>query len=218
MIYASLTAYGETGPERDREGFDLVAYWARTGLMDLVRTGDVEPAQSLPGMGDHPTAVALYAAIVTALLRRERTGARRRGQYVAARQRTLGGIVPRASETRRRGFFGWRTSGACRDHASRLPRRRWPLVAIHDGANAARDRSAAFACLGLGGPARRCPIRHTGVAPRERCRTVERMRDAIALRNRARDWLARVPRRKVPGALVGTLDDLLTDPQLPSTA
>src|SRR5262249_42240934 len=35
MIYASLTAYGEQGPDCDREGFDLVAYWARTGLMDL---------------------------------------------------------------------------------------------------------------------------------------------------------------------------------------
>jgi crotonobetainyl-CoA:carnitine CoA-transferase CaiB-like acyl-CoA transferase len=39
MIYASLTSYGEDGPEKDREAFDLVAYWARTGLMDLVRTG-----------------------------------------------------------------------------------------------------------------------------------------------------------------------------------
>ena len=28
MIYASLTAYGENGPEREREGFDLVAYWS----------------------------------------------------------------------------------------------------------------------------------------------------------------------------------------------
>jgi len=74
MIYASLTAYGEEGPDRDREGFDLVAYWARTGLMDLVRTGDAAPAQSLPGMGDHPSAVSLYAGIVTALLKRERTG------------------------------------------------------------------------------------------------------------------------------------------------
>ena len=74
VIYASLTAYGENGPERDREGFDLVAYWARSGLMDLVRSPGSPPAQSLPGMGDHPTAVALYAAIVTALLRRERTG------------------------------------------------------------------------------------------------------------------------------------------------
>lgn len=74
MIYASITAYGEEGPERDREGFDLVAYWARAGLMDMVRPVGGEPAQALPGMGDHPTAVALYANIVTALLRKERTG------------------------------------------------------------------------------------------------------------------------------------------------
>lgn len=74
MIYASLTAYGEEGPERDREGFDLVAYWARGGLMDMVRPIGGEPAQAIPGMGDHPTAVAVYANIVTALLQRERTG------------------------------------------------------------------------------------------------------------------------------------------------
>ena len=74
MIYASLTAYGEEGPEKDREGFDLVAYWAKTGLMDLVRESDMPPAPALPGMGDHPSAVALYAGIVTALLKRERTG------------------------------------------------------------------------------------------------------------------------------------------------
>lgn len=74
MIYASLSAYGEDGPEKDGKGFDLVAYWARSGLMDLVRDPDGRPAQSLPGMGDHPTGVALYAAIATALIHRERTG------------------------------------------------------------------------------------------------------------------------------------------------
>ncbi|MDB9845557.1 CoA transferase [Acidimicrobiales bacterium] len=74
LIYASLTAYGESGPERDRKGFDQLAYWARSGLMDLMREPDTRPTQGLPGMGDHPTAVALYAAIVTALLHRERTG------------------------------------------------------------------------------------------------------------------------------------------------
>ncbi|MCZ6854160.1 MAG: CoA transferase [Gammaproteobacteria bacterium] len=74
MIYASLTAYGEEGPDSDGKGFDLVAYWAHSGLMDLVRSPGSPPAQSLPGMGDHPTAVALYAGIMTALLHRERTG------------------------------------------------------------------------------------------------------------------------------------------------
>ncbi len=74
MIYASLTAYGEAGPERGRKGFDQLAYWARSGLMELMREPDTVPTQGLPGMGDHPTAVAVYAGIVTALLQREKTG------------------------------------------------------------------------------------------------------------------------------------------------
>jgi len=74
MIYASLTAYGEAGDERERKGFDQLAYWARSGLMDLMREPGTRPTQGLPGMGDHPTGVALYAGIVTALLNRERTG------------------------------------------------------------------------------------------------------------------------------------------------
>ncbi len=75
LVYGSISAYGEAGEEAARTGFDATAYWARTGLMDMVRaTPDTEPARSVPGLGDHPTATALYAAIVTALYRRERTG------------------------------------------------------------------------------------------------------------------------------------------------
>jgi formyl-CoA transferase len=74
LIYASLSAYGETGPERDRKGFDQLAYWGRSGLMELMRQPDGVPVQGLPGMGDHPTAVSLYAGIVTALFQRARTG------------------------------------------------------------------------------------------------------------------------------------------------
>jgi formyl-CoA transferase len=75
LIYASFTAYGEAGAEAAKTGFDATAYWARTGLMDMVRaTEDTEPTRSAPGMGDHPSATGLYAAIVTALYRREKTG------------------------------------------------------------------------------------------------------------------------------------------------
>jgi crotonobetainyl-CoA:carnitine CoA-transferase CaiB-like acyl-CoA transferase len=38
LIYASITAYGETGDEASKPGFDSIALWARTGLMDLVRS------------------------------------------------------------------------------------------------------------------------------------------------------------------------------------
>lgn len=75
LIYASLTAYGEAGAEADRTGFDITAYWARTGLMDLVRSDHTAvPARSAAGMGDHPSGMTLYAAVTTALYRRERTG------------------------------------------------------------------------------------------------------------------------------------------------
>ena len=75
LIYASLTPYGEDGAEKDRTAYDATAYWARSGLMDSVRANpDVEPAISVPGMGDHPTAVALFGAIMAALYRREKTG------------------------------------------------------------------------------------------------------------------------------------------------
>jgi crotonobetainyl-CoA:carnitine CoA-transferase CaiB-like acyl-CoA transferase len=76
LIYASFTAYGEEGEEAAKTGFDSTAYWARTGLMDQVRAETTTPpARSMPGMGDHPSATGLYAAIVTALYRREKTGA-----------------------------------------------------------------------------------------------------------------------------------------------
>src|SRR3954470_20153349 len=75
LIYGSFTAYGEHGEEAAKTGFDSTAYWARTGLMDQVRASeDTPPARSMPGMGDHPSGTGLYAAIVTALYRRERTG------------------------------------------------------------------------------------------------------------------------------------------------
>ena len=75
IIYASLTGYGEVGPDADRTAYDSMAWWARSGLMDFVRPSNNSPvAWSTPGMGDHPTGMALYGAIMTALYKRERTG------------------------------------------------------------------------------------------------------------------------------------------------
>ena len=82
LIYASFTGYGEKGEEANKPGFDSNAYWARSGLMDLVRADqNTTPARSIAGMGDHPCAMAFYGAIVTALYKRERTG---KGSHVSS--------------------------------------------------------------------------------------------------------------------------------------
>ena len=75
LVYASFTAYGESGPEAGKPGFDATAYWARSGLMDLVKPDHTAPpSRPTMGMGDHPSATAFFGAIVTALYDRERTG------------------------------------------------------------------------------------------------------------------------------------------------
>ncbi|MEV7815494.1 CoA transferase [Streptomyces flaveolus] len=74
LIYADVTGFGEEGPDAHLPGFDVTAYWARSGLMDLTRQRDVPPAMNAFGSGDHSTAITLFAGIMTALYRREKTG------------------------------------------------------------------------------------------------------------------------------------------------
>jgi len=79
LIYADLTGYGENGPDAGLPGFDITAYWARSGLLSMTRDAGVPPTWPVAGSGDNATAVGIYAAVVTALYRRERTG---KGSYV----------------------------------------------------------------------------------------------------------------------------------------
>lgn len=212
MIFGSLTAYGEEGPDKDREGFDLVAYWSRTGLMDVVRAQNAEPAQSVPGMGDHPTAVALYAAIVTALLRRQQTG---EGGLVhtslVANGLWSASCIAQAKFTN--------SSFANYQHPVKMPITR----ALYRTAD---DRWLNF----------------TMVRTPEEIERLLRMTDSMALLDRpefatpelryengaaivaelrqvfaqhsSEHWLAAFEQHDVPGALAGVLDDLPSDPQL----
>ena len=74
LVYAHATGFGEQGPEAEKPGYDATAWWARSGLQDAVRPRGGLPAVSVPGMGDHPSAMALFGAIMLALYQRERTG------------------------------------------------------------------------------------------------------------------------------------------------
>lgn len=74
LIYAQITGYGERGEDADAPAYDGLAYWARSGLMTSVTGADGTPAGARPAMGDHPTAMTLFAAIMLGLYRRERTG------------------------------------------------------------------------------------------------------------------------------------------------
>lgn len=78
LIYCSITGYGQTGPYRDRPGYDF-AIQAQGGIMSI--TGPAEREPHKVGVAIVDITAGLYAAnaILTALHFRERTG---RGQYI----------------------------------------------------------------------------------------------------------------------------------------
>jgi crotonobetainyl-CoA:carnitine CoA-transferase CaiB-like acyl-CoA transferase len=74
IIYANLTGYGLKGPEKNSGGYDSVAFWARSGVMEMMHDSEAAPNISRAGYGDSITSLSLLAGIMTALFARERTG------------------------------------------------------------------------------------------------------------------------------------------------
>jgi crotonobetainyl-CoA:carnitine CoA-transferase CaiB-like acyl-CoA transferase len=79
LIYADVSGFGDNGPDANLPGFDITAYWARSGLLSQTRDAGAPPTWPMAASGDHAAAVGLFSAIVMGLYRRERTGA---GSYV----------------------------------------------------------------------------------------------------------------------------------------
>ncbi len=74
LIYAVCSGYGSKGPDKDLQGFDEVAAWARSGMEHVITEVGLPPAKQPPGMGDRNGSVHIVAGIIAALLHRERTG------------------------------------------------------------------------------------------------------------------------------------------------
>ena len=63
LIYADITGYGDTGPDAALPGFDLTAYWSRTGLLSLLHDAGAPPTWPFAGTGDAPSGVGLFARL-----------------------------------------------------------------------------------------------------------------------------------------------------------
>ena len=72
LVVAELSSYGEDGPYRDRKAFDALVQ-SETGLVAATGTGE-DMARAGISVADIAAGVQLHAAVLAALLRRERTG------------------------------------------------------------------------------------------------------------------------------------------------
>ena len=74
LIYGQLTGYGATGPDVDKAGYDIGAFWSRSGLAHTTVAPDELPPAIRSGQGDHTTGLSMAAGVLAALFDRERTG------------------------------------------------------------------------------------------------------------------------------------------------
>ena len=74
LVYTVITGYGLEGPDAHLPGFDVTAFWARSGIGYMTAPKGAEPFMRTSGMGDHTTSLATVSAILAALYERERTG------------------------------------------------------------------------------------------------------------------------------------------------
>jgi crotonobetainyl-CoA:carnitine CoA-transferase CaiB-like acyl-CoA transferase len=74
LVIGSLTGQGLLGPDRDLPGFDVGAFWARSGLLGQVTPEGSAPLALTGGYGDLLTGLAMFAAVAAGLLEREATG------------------------------------------------------------------------------------------------------------------------------------------------
>ena len=214
LVYASMTAYGETGPEAAKGGFDITAYWARSGLMDLVRADHSgPPVRPVAGMGDHPSATALFAAIATALYRRERSG---RGGQVST-SLMANGLWANAVQVQ--------AQLAGEAYPPRLPRSHAPnplsnLYRCRDGRwltlvvlNEVRQLPGLLAALGLAHLADD-PRLTTAAGRDEHHADVIALFDAAFIGQDLAHWRALLDAAGITFGVIGTLADLPRDEQM----
>ncbi len=79
LILLHLSGYGPKGPDAERPGFDMLCFWARSGLALAMAGEDGIPVNQRPAIGDHSAALAIAGAVAAALYQREKTG---HGQFI----------------------------------------------------------------------------------------------------------------------------------------
>ncbi len=214
LVVCSITGYGQTGPYKDRAGYDY-AVQGLGGLMSV--TGERD---DLPGGGPQKVGVAvadlftgMYAtvAILAALRHRDATG---QGQVIdmalldtqVAMLANLGAnyLVTRQAPRR-----------AGNAHQNIVP---YQVFAVADGhliLAVGNDAQFQRFCAVAGCPELARDERYARNAARVRHRStlVPQLAAILALRNRA-DWLAALDAAKVPCGPINDFDDVFRDPQV----
>jgi crotonobetainyl-CoA:carnitine CoA-transferase CaiB-like acyl-CoA transferase len=74
LIYGHFSGYGPVGPDKDRPGFDVAAYWMKGGMPAEWTMKGHPPFKPTAGFGDGTCGALLLSGLLAALIAREKSG------------------------------------------------------------------------------------------------------------------------------------------------
>ncbi|HJW11875.1 MAG TPA: CaiB/BaiF CoA-transferase family protein [Albitalea sp.] len=214
LVYCSVTGFGQTGPYRERAGYDY-AIQGIGGLMSV--TGERD---DLPGGGPQKVGVAvadlftgMYAsvAILAALRHRDRTGC---GQVIdmALLDTQVAMLANLGANYLATGVAPQRAGNA---HQNIVPYQVFEVADGHLVLAVGNDGQFAKFCEVAGRPELARDARFARNADRVRHRaTLVPLLAELMQRRRKADWLAALEAAKVPCGAINNLAEVFADPQV----
>lgn len=214
LIYCSITGFGQSGPYRNRPGYDFLVQ-GMGGLMSV--TGERD---DLPGGGPQRAGVALadiltgmYAtsAVLAALYRRERTG---EGEYIDLALLDTQ-VATLANQGMNYLIGGSPPARMGNGHPNLVPYQAFATADGHIILAVGNDEQFGRFCAAAGCAELAADPRFATVAARNGHRDLLIPRLADVLRRRTtQDWIATLEAANVPCGPINRIDQVFADPQV----
>lgn len=210
LIYVSISGYGQTGPDAERGGFDLIAQGV-SGLMSITGEPGRPPVKVGVPLTDLGAALFALAGVLAALHYRGRTGL---GQYIDT-SLVEAGVALSVWESAQYFADGLTPQPLGSAHRMTAP---YQAIRCADGyitLGTANDRLFQRLCDLLGHPEWSADPDYASDSARVRNRAalIERIESITAQQPRAR-WLARFDAHGVPCGPINSYAETFADPQI----
>ena len=214
LVYCSVTGFGQTGPYRERAGYDY-AVQGIGGLMSVTGERDDRPGGGPQKVGvavtDLFTGMYAAVAILAALRHRDACG---QGQVIdmALLDTQVAMLANLGANYLSTGIAPTRMGNA---HQNIVPYQVFEVADGHLILAVGNDGQFAKFCAVAGQPALALDPLYTRNADRVRHReTLVPLLAALLIQRSKSDWLAALEAAKVPCGAINSLDEVFADPQV----
>jgi formyl-CoA transferase len=210
LVYASISGFGQSGPYRDRAGFDQIAQ-GMGGLMSITGLPGQGPVRVGIPVADLSAGIFTAMGILVALLEREVSG---QGQWVESS--LLAAQIAMLDFQAARWLIGHEVpEQAGNDHPTTIPTGVFRTRDGHINIASAGDEIFRRLCQALDAPALADdPAYRTGKLRSENRKALNAAIEAVTVQRDSGEWIDRFNKAGVPAGPIYAMDQVFADPQV----